>query len=153
MNHAHEPITIRTITDDQGRVVEPAWLASSEAVHRQLRPHLGADYAAAMRPVFADGARMGVATRGTRVVGVAVHRTYVNTCDGRHMYVDDLVTDERERSSGVGRALLEHLQAIAKASGCGRFTLDSGTQRQQAHKFYFREDMVVVGFHFRKSLE
>lgn len=145
-------IAIVDVTDDSGRVIEPEWLRRAEAVHRELRPHLGADYVAALRPVFADGARMCVATRGDRVVGVAVHRTYVNTCDGLHMYVDDLVTDSRERSTGVGRTLLRFLQAKARAAGCGQFTLDSGTQRQQAHKFYFREGMVVVGFHFRAPL-
>ena len=35
---------------------------------------------------------------------------------------------------------------------CDTFSLDSGTQRQQAHKFYFREGMVVTGFHFEKKL-
>ncbi|MCE9595399.1 MAG: GNAT family N-acetyltransferase [Planctomycetes bacterium] len=149
---ARDETVIRAITDDAGRVIEPDWLAKSEAVHRQLRPHLGADYPLAMQPVFADGARMCIATRGDRVVGVAVHRIYVNTFDGRHMYVDDLVTDERERSSGVGRELLDHLQQLAKRSGCAWFTLDSGTQRHQAHKFYLREGMSIVAFHFRKPL-
>jgi GNAT superfamily N-acetyltransferase len=105
-----------------------------------------------MKRVFADGARMCVATRGDRVVGVAVHRTYVNTFSGLHMYVDDLVTDEHERSSGVGRELLEHLQRLAKQSGCAWFTLDSGTQRHQAHKFYFREGLSIAAYHFRKPL-
>jgi hypothetical protein len=30
--------------------------------------------------------------------------------------------------------------------------LDSGTHRQQAHKFYFREQMPITAFHFTKSL-
>jgi GNAT superfamily N-acetyltransferase len=68
------------------------------------------------------------------------------------MYVDDLVTDETKRSTGVGHALMEHLQAIARERGCTTYTLDSGTQRQQAHKFYFREGMVVQAFHFTKPM-
>jgi GNAT superfamily N-acetyltransferase len=68
------------------------------------------------------------------------------------MYVDDLVTDETRRSTGVGKALLDHLQGIARAAGCSMFTLDSGVQREKAHKFYFREGMVVAGFHFSRSL-
>jgi len=32
------------------------------------------------------------------------------------------------------------------------YDLDSGTQRTQAHKFYFREGMVVTSFHFAKKL-
>jgi hypothetical protein len=44
------------------------------------------------------------------------------------------------------------LQQVARESGCANFNLDSGTQRQQAHKFYFREGLVVTSFHFAKPL-
>ena len=147
-----EPIRIVDINDANGNVVEPTWLAAAESVHRQLRPHLPSDYAEKMRRVFADGARMCVAVRDGRVAGVAVHRVHENTFDGVQMYVDDLVSDETQRSQGVGRALLDHMQRLARAAGCARFNLDSGTQRQQAHKFYFREGMVVTSFHFAKPL-
>ena len=30
--------------------------------------------------------------------------------------------------------------------------LDSGTHRPQAHKFYFREGMVITSFSFKKPL-
>jgi GNAT superfamily N-acetyltransferase len=145
-------IRIVDINDADGNVVEAAWLAGAEAVHRQLRAHLPADYAAKMRRVFAGGARMSVAVHGEKVVGVAVHRVHENTFDGVQMYVDDLVSDETKRSQGVGRALLDHLQRLARAAGCAKLNLDSGTQRQQAHKFYFREGLVVTSFHFAKSL-
>jgi GNAT superfamily N-acetyltransferase len=140
------------ITDDAGRIVETAWLKRAEAVHRQLRTALPDDYEGTMRRVLAGGARMCVATEGGTVLGVAVYRISENTFEGLHLYVDDLVTDQKQRSRGVGRALIEHLQGLARAAGCEALTLDSGTQRQQAHKFYFREGMVVSSFHFRKPL-
>jgi len=141
------------ITDDAGRIVEPAWLKRAEGVHRQLRTALPADYEGKMRRVFAGGARMCVATEGGAVLGVAVYRVSENTFEGLHLYVDDLVTDEKQRSKGVGRSLMEHLQGLARAADCEAYTLDSGTQRTQAHKFYFREEMVVTSFHFRKPLK
>jgi len=140
------------ITDDAGRVVEQVWLKRAEGVHRQLRTVLPADYEGKMKRVFAGGARMCVATEGEAVRGVAVYRIYENTFEGLHLYVDDLVTDERQRSRGVGKALMGHLQDLARAARCEATTLDSGTQRAQAHKFYFREGMVVSSFHFRKPL-
>ncbi|MET0231898.1 MAG: GNAT family N-acetyltransferase [Rhodanobacteraceae bacterium] len=146
-------IRIVDITDSSGRIVETAWLARAERVHRELRAHLPDDYAAKMQRVFAGGARMSVAVRDDAVVGVAVHRTYENTFDGMQMYCDDLVTDPDARSSGVGAALVRHMEALARAAGCAKLNLDSGTQRQQAHKFYFREGMVVTSFHFAKPLE
>ena len=145
-------IRIVDITDSNGRIVESDWLARAERVHRELRPHLPEDYAAKMRRVFAGGARMSVAVRDDAVVGVAVHRVHENTFDGVQMYCDDLVTNPDARSSGVGAALMRHMEALARAAGCTKFNLDSGTQRQQAHKFYFREGMVVTSFHFAKPL-
>jgi GNAT superfamily N-acetyltransferase len=140
------------INDASGNVVASDWLTKAETVHRQLRPHLPQDYDGKMRRVFADGARMCVAIRGGAVVGVAVHRIHENTVDGVQMYVDDLVADENLRSQGVGKALMDHLERIAREAGCAKLNLDSGTQRQQAHKFYFREGMVITSFHFGKPL-
>ena len=141
------------VTDASGKIVEAVWLKRAESVHRQLRTALPADYESKMKRVFAGGARMCIATDQDAVRGVAVYRINENTFEGLHLYVDDLVTDERQRSRGVGRALMDHLQGLARAAGCEAATLDSGTQRTQAHKFYFREGMVVSSFHFRKPLK
>ena len=144
-------IELVDVTDGGGDVVEPGWLARSEGVHRQLRT-FAEPYATVMRRVFDGGGRMRVAVVDGEVVGVAVHRTHHNTCDGRMMYVDDLVTDERRRSSGVGSALLRSLEASARADGCRTLRLDSGTWRRRAHQFYLREKMEIDALHFAKRL-
>jgi hypothetical protein len=148
-------MTLRIIgvTDDRGAVAEPQWLARAERVHRSLRTALPADYAGTLARVFAGGGRMCVAADGERVVGVAVYRISENTFAGLNLYCDDLVTDEAARSRGVGHALMVHLEETARAAGCQNFRLDSGTHRQQAHKFYFREGMVITSFSFTKPLE
>lgn len=145
-------IRLIEVTDNEGRVLEGGWLARAEAVHRQLRTKLPADYAAKMQRVFAGGGRMLIAVEAETVVGVAIWRVHENTFNGVQMYVDDLITDETRRSRGVGHALMESLQRMARTLGCEVYTLDSGTHRQQAHKFYFREGMVVTAFHFDKKL-
>jgi len=149
----NELLRMVAITDAHGRIVERVTLARAERVHRQLRAQLEPDYVAHMTRVFADGARMCVAERAGSVLGVAVFRMYENTCDGVHLYVDDLVTDDTARSSGVGKALLDHLQAAARARGCKHLTLDSGTQRTRAHGFYLREGLFIRGFHFAKPIQ
>ena len=141
------------INDDSGAVVAADWFAKAERVHRQLRTDLPAKYEAKMKRVFAGGARMCVAVDGTVLTGVAVYRVYENTFNGRQLYVDDLVTDAKRRSAGVGRALLSYLERKARAANLDNLALDSGTQRQQAHKFYFREGMVATAFHFGKKLK
>ena len=127
-------------------------LRAAERVHRQLRPHLG-DYVARMKVVLGAGAEMAVALDDVgEVAGVTVFRVLEKTHSGRDLYCDDLVADETKRSTGVGHALLEYMQELARGRGCDNFSLDSGVQRQQAHKFYFREGMTVTSFHFDKKM-
>ena len=95
---------------------------------------------------------MRIAVLGDGVVGVAIYRVLVNTHLGRHLYVDDHVTADGNRSAGVGRALLASLEATARAEGCTALILDSGTQRRRAHAFYLRERMEITAFHFLKGL-
>ncbi|MGC4090645.1 MAG: GNAT family N-acetyltransferase [Polyangiaceae bacterium] len=145
-------LEVLEVTDRAGELREPAWLSRAEAVHRQLRPQMPPDYADKMRRVFAGGGRMLVAHDGRSVCGVAVWRCHENTFLGRFLYVDDLVTDEAQRSRGVGKALLDRCEVIAREAGCEALVLDSGVQRDQAHKFYFREGLTVAAFNFKKKL-
>jgi GNAT superfamily N-acetyltransferase len=141
------------ITDDDRLLVEPEWLERAERVHRQLRPQLPPDYVGKMQAVFASGGEMCVAVKEEHVVGVAVFRDFQNTHAGQKFYVDDLVTDDGSRSSGVGHALIAFLEKLARSRGCSGMELDSGTQRTRAHKFYFREGFVIPSFSFRKEFE
>ena len=145
-------IEIKPVTLDNGRQVDRALLDAAEAVHRQLRPQLPAEYAASMQAIFEAGANMCVALQDGRVAGVAVWRVMLKTVCGLELYVDDLVTDETRRSSGVGAALLGWIEAEARRRGCQLLSLDSGTQRERAHRFYFREGMAISSFRFVKPL-
>ncbi len=138
------------LSSEGGRIAGAEWLGRAERVHRQLRPHLPANYAAKMERVLSS-ARMALAVEGDAVLGLAVYRWHENTYDGLKFYVDDLVTDEVRRSQGVGRALIAHLEEVARKVGANGLVLDSGTQRTQAHRFYFREGFVIPSFNFKKS--
>jgi GNAT superfamily N-acetyltransferase len=141
------------ITGSKHEVLEPAWLSKAEAVHRQLRPQIAVDYNAKMRGIFAGGGEMCVCINDEAVLGIAVYRSFENTFSGLRFYVDDLVTDENKRSTGVGHMLIAYLEREAKQRGANGLELESGTQRQQAHKFYFREGMTITSFSFRKPFE
>ena len=128
------------------------WLIRAESVHRQLRPQLPADYGARMATVLKSGAKMLLAVEDERVLGVALWRLIENTYEGRRLYVDDLVTDAGDRSQGVGHQMLDWLEARAREEQCNVLALDSGVQRAEAHKFYFREGMQIAAYSFRKVL-
>lgn len=144
-------VSVVRVCGPDGRVLDAALIAGAESVHRQLRPQLDADYASAMQRIFADGGEMAVALNGDEVAGVAVYRVFRNTHVGLRFYVDDLVTDEARRSTGVGHALLGWLETEAKARGCPGIDLESGVQRAGAHRFYFREGFAIPSFSFRKN--
>jgi hypothetical protein len=48
--------------------------------------------------------------------------------------------------------MIEWLVALARKEGCATFSLDSGTQREQAHAFYFRQGLRITDFHFQMQL-
>jgi GNAT superfamily N-acetyltransferase len=56
------------------------------------------------------------------------------------------------RSKGAGKAMIAYMERVGRERGCAVLALDSGTQRVEAHKFYFREGLVVGAFHFSKKL-
>jgi GNAT superfamily N-acetyltransferase len=133
---------------------DPA-LADLLPVLRELRPHLDLDL---LRAIYAEGHPQGLRFTGAyddtgTCVAVAGWRIVATTVAVRRLYVDDLVTSDRVRSQGYGAALLRHLRAIARDSGCTALELDSGTHRAQAHRFYFREGLAISSFHFRETFD
>ena len=144
---------VLAVTDGAGEIAEMAWLVRAESVHRQLRPQLPTDYVGRLTEIFADGVRMALVVDGTVVLCVALWRVIENTFSGRCLYVDDLVSDEANRSQGAGTMMLAWLETTATAHGCTALTLDSGVQRQRAHHFYFREGLHITSFCFRKALK
>jgi GNAT superfamily N-acetyltransferase len=123
-------------------------------VMAHLRPHLVAEkFVGRVEAQQAQGYRLAYLEDEGTVVAVAGFRVMEMLATGRTLYVDDLVTDETRRSRGYGKAMLDWLQNYAREAECETFSLDSGTHRQEAHAFYFRERMRVTSFHFAKKLE
>jgi GNAT superfamily N-acetyltransferase len=119
-----------------------------------LRPQYSEDefVAYALNAVLPSGASMIAAVSNGNVVAAATFRIAYSLSWGKYLYIDDLVVNEAERSHGHGGALLRYLAEQARAEGCVELHLDSGVQRHDAHRFYLRERMDIVFFHFRKSL-
>lgn len=83
-----------------------------------------------------------------RVLSVAGFVVNLKLAWGRHLYVDDLVTDAEARSSGAGKVMLEWLKGYAREQGCEQMHLDSGVQRFRAHRFYLRQGFDINSHHF-----
>ena len=132
---------------------DPRLEADLLPVLKQLRPHLdGPTYAAVYERGHPQGLRFLAAYDGDRCVGVAGWRLLFSTHTLAKLHVDDLVTAEDARSTGVGHALLAELTDRARAAGCQVLDLDSGVHRHDAHRFYFRERMHISSHHFLREL-
>jgi GNAT superfamily N-acetyltransferase len=119
----------------------------------QLRPHLdGPEFLRRVEVQRAGGYQLAFLEADERIRAVAGYRFGNALAWGRFCYVDDLVTDERDRSLGFGRALFAWLIERAREAGCAQFHLDSGVQRFAAHRFYLGQRMEISSHHFSLSL-
>lgn len=134
-------------------MVSDEQILATFGVMRQLRSHLiEGEYLERVERMRDAGYRLAAVVDDDRVRCVAGFRIQEFLYCGRHMYVDDLVTDEDSRSEGHGKKMFEWLFEEARKSGCEHFHLDSGVQRAGAHRFYFREGLGISSFHFIKEL-
>jgi hypothetical protein len=80
-----------------------------------------------------------VAERDGAAIGFALFFTNFSTFLGKPgLYLEDLYVQPAERGRGVGRALLEHLAALANARGYGRFEWSVLDWNVDAIRFYER---------------
>ncbi len=93
-----------------------------------LEPHLFGP-----RPV----AEAVVGEVGGQVVAFALFFTNFSTFLGQPgLYLEDLYVQPAHRGTGLGKALLAHLGALAVARGCGRFEWSVLDWNQPAIDFY-----------------
>ena len=72
-----------------------------------------------------------------RVVAFALFFTNFSTFLGQPgLYLEDLYVQPAHRGTGLGKALLQHLGALAVARGCGRFEWSVLDWNQRAIDFY-----------------
>lgn len=120
----------------------------------QLRPDVPVEgFVERAREMMADGYRLAAVAHYGHVVCVAGYRIAEKLAWGRHLYVDDLVTDVDTRTQGAGAVMFEWLVDKAREEDCGQIHVDSNVHRHDAHRFYFRQDMRISSHHFQLDLE
>lgn len=129
-------------------------IARCHAVMQELRTHLAdrAEFVAQVRRQQREGFALAFLQAEGEVRAVAGFRVMELLFSGKTLYVDDLVTRESDRSRGFGGELFDWLVAHARAQGCDAFSLDSGVQRFDAHRFYLSKRMKIAAHHFTLDL-
>lgn len=124
-------------------------------LHQQLRPHLQeyTEYVELIDNILLDkGYLLLVYHLEKGLIALAMYRMHHNTYQQKLFFLEDLIVADNQRSGGIGALLLTHLETIAKNNDCHFISLDSGTFRTRAHKFYYVHDYVADCFHFSKKL-
>jgi GNAT superfamily N-acetyltransferase len=101
-----------------------------------LQPHLFGDKPAA---------EAVVAEVQGQVVAFALFFTNFSTFLGRPgLYLEDLYVQPAHRGGGLGKALLQHLGALAVERGCGRFEWSVLDWNENAIRFYEKMGATVM---------
>lgn len=133
------------------------WQAVASLLAELGRPDvLGTDEEADAREVFRSYVRRPdvvtlVAEENGRVVGFLdmEYRARLNFI-APQAWIPDLIVEEKARSLGIGHALLERAEELARDRGCWGMSLESATWRDRAHAFYVREGWQDTGRAFTK---
>jgi len=99
-----------------------------------------------------NGYKLAYVLKNDQVICVAGFSILQKLSLGKHLYIDDFVTDKSVKSTDAGKALLDFLKIYAKQQNCKSIELDSLVQRYDAHKFYLSQDMQIVSHHFSFQL-
>ena len=96
-----------------------------------------------------------VAEIGGQIGGVLGFRLRENVERvSRYGEISVIVVDESARRHGLGRALMEYSEALARARGCIGTWLVSGLAREhEAHQFYAQLGYEITGYRFVKRFD
>jgi ribosomal protein S18 acetylase RimI-like enzyme len=130
-------------------------LAACFTVMHALRPHIAdaADFAARVARQRGDGYRLLAAWNGEQPLALAGYRIRESLAHGRFVYVDDLVTLEAARGSGLGARLLDAVAVEGRRQGCHQLVLDTALDNVLAHRFYYRNGLLMRSLSFSRPIE
>ncbi|MCF6340023.1 MAG: GNAT family N-acetyltransferase [Sulfurimonas sp.] len=90
---------------------------------------------------------------GEELITYAGVTIQTNLYHKRHLYIFELVTDEKYRGKKYGEMMLDYLYDYAKVGMCENIVLSSGLQKKEAHGFYEKNGFTKKSYVFLKSLD
>ncbi|KOR85857.1 acetyltransferase [Bacillus sp. FJAT-22058] len=146
-------VNVNSIETIQELTNKEQWLEAFPIMN-QLRTDLTQKtYLELLEEMRKDGYRLYALYKDNQVVSLAGLSWRVNFYNKRHVFIYDLVTDSAHRSFGYGEKLLSYIHNLAKENGAAYVSLESGIQRNEAHRFYEEKlDYDKWCYSFRKTL-
>ncbi|MBI5147049.1 MAG: GNAT family N-acetyltransferase [Thaumarchaeota archaeon] len=98
--------------------------------------------------------RILVAEQNSKVIGLVsmmfllrLNRTKLE------LYIPELIVSENHRGLGIGKLLIESCISMAKKKKCFRIRLESGNQREGAHRFYKKIGFEQSALSYTRTIE
>lgn len=131
----------------------PADFAPAYRLIRQLNPTMTeAAFGAYVEKMLPQGYRCIAWQEEEKYLGLCGFWQGTRFWCGDFIDLDNVVVDEAARGRGVGKQMLDWIEAEARRLGCQQLGLDCYTTFHDAHRFYFREGYIIKGYHFIKPL-
>jgi GNAT superfamily N-acetyltransferase len=119
----------------------------------ELRPHLdAATFVKMVTEMLDEGYKLAYIEEDNKAAAAIGYRHLQFLYNGKHIYIDDLVTLEAYRGKGYAGALLDYVEAEAKQNAYKTVTLDSGHHRTTAHRLYLNKKYAITAHHFVKNI-
>ncbi|MBI2768582.1 MAG: GNAT family N-acetyltransferase [Burkholderiales bacterium] len=125
------------------RLAQPQDLEGILVLYRELRPNdpvlPAAEARAALARVLAcESQALVVCEQAGELAATCMLAVVTNLGSGARPFgvIENVVTSQRFRQQGLGRAVLQHTLNLAWARGCYKVMLLSGEQRTDAHRVY-----------------
>ncbi len=118
----------------------------------ELRPHIEKEkFLSTIKEMMTKGYRLAFVEENGIAIGTVGFRYLQFLFNGKHFYIDDLVTLSSARKKGCGSMLLNYVFELAKKEGYKTVTLDSGHHRNDAHRLYLNKGFKIAAHHFIKE--
>ena len=72
--------------------------------------------------------------------------------EGLILYITTMIVDNKNRRTGIGKALIARIEEIAIRKGCSKIELESAFHRAEAHAFYEKMGFEKRAYFFSKSV-
>jgi len=89
---------------------------------------------------------------GEELITYAGVNIQTNLYHKRHLFIYELVTDEKYRGKKYGEMMLDYLHDYAKMGMCENIVLSSGLEKKAAHRFYEKHNFTKKSFVYLKSV-
>ena len=120
---------------------------------KELRPHLSREnFIEQIARQRKNGYQILFIEADTTIVSFMGYRIQEYLAWGKILYIDDFVTKSDSQHQGYGTKLIDYVIEIAKASSCKQVHLDSGYNRNRAHRLYLSKGFVLSSHHFSMKL-